>query len=133
MAQDKTNSQIFDPLPTPEDFCLAVPLYEEFPYNDDEANPFFGLENFKGPLDCHCYGCGRHSVFNRMGEPKYREHHHHYNYVFILWFACSRDKNHLSCFVFRSNKGVLQKIGQYPSLADLAVPDLQKYRPVLGD
>ena len=27
----------------------------------------------------------------------------------------------------------MQKIGQYPSLADLAVPDLQKYRSVLGD
>lgn len=27
----------------------------------------------------------------------------------------------------------MQKIGQYPSLADLAIPDLQKYRSLLGE
>ena len=35
--------------------------------------------------------------------------------------------------MFRAHRGVLQKIGQIPSLADLALPDLRKYRPVLGD
>jgi hypothetical protein len=68
-----------------------------------------------------------------LGEPDYREHHHTFNYTFVLWFSCSRDKNHRVCFVFHSHEGILQKIGQYPSLADLAVPDLQKYRSVLGD
>lgn len=133
MAQNKPEKPKFAPLPSPQEFCLAVPLYDEFPYDDNDANPFFGLEHFKGSLDCHCHGCGRHSVFNRMGVPEFKEHHHHHNYVFVLWFICSRDQNHRSCFVFRSNKGVLQKIGQFPSLADLATPDLQKYRPVLGD
>lgn len=133
MAQNHPEKPKYPPLPSPQDFCLKVPLYEQFPYNKDEANPFFGLEHYKGTLDCFCDGCGRHSVFNRMGEPQYREHHHSHNYLFVLWFACSREKGHQSCFLFHSHQGVLQKIGQYPSLADLAVPDLQKYRPVLGD
>lgn len=72
-------------------------------------------------------------MFNRMGEPKYREHHHSHNYIFLLWFSCSRDQNHQACFIFHSHQGILQKIGQHPSLADLAVPNLQKYRSVLGD
>jgi hypothetical protein len=133
MTEKKSEKEVFDPLPSPQDFCLTVPLYEGFRFNKDESNPFFGLEHFKESLDCYCPGCGRHTVFNRMGEAQYREHHHGSNYIFILWFACSRNQSHRSCFIFRSHQGLLQKIGQHPSLADLATPDLQKYRPILGD
>lgn len=133
VAENKSDKQEFDQLPSPQDFCLTVPIYEGFRYNKEQPNPFFGLEHFKGTLDCYCHGCGRHTVFNRVGEPKYREHHHRSNYIFMLWFSCSRDQNHQACFIFHSHEGILQKIGQYPSLADIAVPDLQKYRPILGD
>ena len=71
-------------------------------------------------------------MFNRWDEPEYTEHHHRFNFTFALAFVCSRDKSHRGYFIFRSHEGILQKIGQYPSLADLAVPDLQKYRSVLG-
>jgi len=133
MVKDKSEKPIFDQLPSPQDFCLKVPLYEAFRFNKDESNPFFGLEHFKDSLDCYCHGCGRHTVFNRMGEPQYREHHHRSNYIFVLCFTCSRDKSHQACFVFHSHQGIIQKIGQFPSLADLVIPDLQKYRSILGD
>lgn len=120
-------------IPSPEDFCLNTPLYSEFPFNNEERNPFFGLEHFKGTLDCFCHFCGCHSVFKRLGETKYAEHYYLRNYVFSLWFTCSRDESHRIFFAFRAHEGVLQKIGQYPSIADLATPDLQKYRPILGN
>lgn len=133
MADENSEKEKFDELPSPEDFCLTVPIYEKFRYDKDAANPFFALEHFKGSLDCYCHGCRRHSVFNRLGESKYLEYHHRNNYIFVFWFVCSRDQNHQICFIFHSNEGILQKIGQYPSLADLVTPDLQKYRIVLGD
>jgi hypothetical protein len=123
----------FDPLPSPNDFCLTVPLYEQFRFNNDKDSPFFELEHYKGVLDCFCHGCERHSVFNRFGELPYKPHSHKIHHLFVLWFACSRETAHKIYFVFRSHKGILQKIGQFPSIADLASPDLQKYRPVLGD
>lgn len=122
-----------DSLPSPQDFCLTIPLYKEFKFDKEKPDPFFALEYYKGTLDCFCRGCGRHSVFNRFAEPKYVEHAHQFNYVFGIWFACSRDKTHQICFLFHSHQGILQKIGQFPSLADLDTPDLQKYRGVLGD
>lgn len=126
---------IFDPLPSPVDFCLTVPLYEEFRFDHKVgSNPFFALENYKGVLDCFCHGCDRHSVFNRDGESPHNPYAHQTgNYLFMLKFSCSRDSGHKICFIFRSHTGILQKIGQHPSIADLATPDLQKYRPVLGD
>lgn len=126
-------NDVFDELPSPEDFCLAVPLSDEFRYDKDRSNPFFAIEHFKGPLDCFCPGCNAHSVFNILREAKYNEHHHYRNYVFVLRFRCSRDESHQILFVFRSNDGVLQKIGQYPSIADFAATDLRKYRTVLGN
>ncbi len=133
MAEKKSPDSEFEPLPSPQDFCLTVPLYEQFRFDKHRSNPFFALEHYEGTLDCFCHGCGRHTVFNRLEEAQYLEFAHQRNYPFVLWFACSRDKNHQACFVFRSHQGILQKIGQYPSIADLATPDFQKYRPVLGD
>jgi hypothetical protein len=133
MTDKKPTDVAFDPLPSPQEFCLTVPLYEKFKFDKNKSSPLFAFEMYKGTLDCFCHGCQRHSVFHRLGEPQYTEYAHLNDYIFELYFACSRDTNHRITFMFRSHQGILQKIGQFPSLADLATPDLQKYRPVLGD
>ena len=120
-------------LPTPLDFFLSVPLYKDFPLDEGRSDGFYAIEYFCGTIDCFCEGCGRHSVF-RNKEKKYQPVPDKYvNYVFSLLFTCSRHSTHELFFVFRAHAGKLQKFGQYPSLADLATPDLQKYRKVLGD
>jgi hypothetical protein len=109
-----------------------VPLYESFEYDDRKESPFFTLENFDGSLDFHCPECGQHSVFTiQKNEPS--RIFHYKNYIFKLLFQCSRNKAHEGFFVFRAHNGILQKIGQLPSLADLALPGLRKYRQVLGE
>lgn len=122
-----------DKLPSPQDFLLSVPLYERFSFNNEKSNPFFAIEHFKESLDIYCPECGRHSVFTLRQEANYSDRSHYSNYIFSLWFHCSRDVAHQAIFVFLAHKGILQKIGQTPSLADISVPDLKKYRPVLGD
>jgi hypothetical protein len=129
MAEEKSSNVTVDLLPSPEDFCLTVPLYQQFQFDKNK------LEQFEGTLDCFCQGCGRHTVFNRIEKPDYSAFSGFFmadNYVFILKFACARNKNHCVCFVFRQHQGFVQKIGQYPSLADLAKPNHDKYRPVLS-
>lgn len=115
-------------IPSAKEFCLNTPLFEEFPYDD---NGFYSLEYFEGTLDFHCPGCGQHSVF-KIRKNKYNNIPYYLNYVFSLSFHCSRDESHQALFIFRAHDGVLQKIGQYPSLADLVLPDLKKYLPILG-
>lgn len=117
--------------PPAAEFCLSVPLYEIFRYNDQKENGFFSLEQFEGTLDFHCPECNKHSVF-KSPQKKYTISSYYVNYVFSLNFSCSRDHSHKASFVFKAHKGIIEKIGQYPSLADLALPDLRKYRPVLG-
>lgn len=68
-----------------------------------------------------------------MQKNSYRTNSHYTNYIFSLGFLCSRNNAHQALFLFSAHKGTLQKIGQNPSLADLALPDLRKYSKVLGD
>lgn len=132
MSTNKSKSSQFTDIPSAKEFCLSVPLYEPFEYDNETQNPFFALEQFEGTLDFHCPECGQHSVFT-VRKNNYATNSHYYNYTFPLLFHCSRNKAHQAFFVFRAHKGILQKIGQIPSLADLAIPDLRKYRQVLGD
>lgn len=129
MPDDEAN---FPPLPSAKDFCLTVPLYEQFAYDDAKDNPFFALEQYEGTLDFYCPECGERSVF-AVRKNNFSSNSHYVNYVFSLIFHCSRKNTHRALFVFRAHRGVLQKVGQIPSLADLALPNLRKYRPVLGD
>ena len=133
MATQKTPTAAGDALPSPQDFCLATPLYQAFKFNNEQENPFFSLEHFDGTLDMHCPECGRHSIFGIARKAEYSRNSYFSNYVFSLPFMCSRDNAHRAMFIFYAHKGILQKIGQTPSLAELAIPDLKKYRPVLGD
>ena len=133
MTNNKSGAAVADPMPTPQEFCLSVPLYKTFAFDDTKSNPFFGIEHFKGPLDIFCVECGRHSVFRLQHEAQYSDRSHFRHYIFSLWFKCSRDTSHEVGFLFHAHKGLLQKIGQVPSLADMALPDMRKYRPVLGD
>lgn len=119
-------------LPAVKDFCLTVPLYERFDYDDEKNNGFFAVEQFEGTLDMYCPECGQHSVFAAK-KNNYTTTSHYKNYIFSLFFRCSRDAQHHALFIFRAHRGVIQKIGQTPPLADLAMPDLRKYRAVLGD
>lgn len=133
MTNQKKSTAAVDELPSPQDFCLSVPIYEPFRLDDTKTNPFFGIEHFEKPLDLHCPECNRHSVFKLRHKAEYSERSYFKNYIFSLSFSCSRDEAHRASFIFLAHNGVLQKIGQTPSLADISIPDLRKYRPVLGD
>jgi hypothetical protein len=122
----------FSELPSIKDFCLSVPLYEQFTFDNEKENPFYGIEHFEGTLDFYCPECKQHSVFT-VQRKNYNVNSYYKNYFFNLLFRCSRNNVHQALFLFRAHIGILQKIGQSPSLADLALPDLRKYRPVLGD
>ena len=125
-----SKSEQEEKIPAPIDFFLNTPLYRKFHFR--KGHEFFPLEYFKGTIDCYCHDCGRHSVFTNR-EKQYEGHGESYeNHFWGLLFYCTRNSDHQLFFLFRAHKGELEKIGQSPSLGDLASPDLRKYLPVLG-
>ncbi|QDT26905.1 hypothetical protein Enr10x_22170 [Gimesia panareensis] len=52
--------------------------------------------------------------------------------LFAKVFTCGRNQNHHMLFYIQSSGDTFQKIGQSPSLRDLHLPELEKYKSVLG-
>src|SRR5262249_2794123 len=53
--------------------------------------------------------------------------------VIQIDFKCTRNSKHQLHFFFEVKNNQIMKIGQSPSLADLHLPDLRKYKKLLGD
>lgn len=51
---------------------------------------------------------------------------------FEVELECTRNRSHKAIYMFRVAGKKIQKIGQFPSLADISTPDLNQYRKVLG-
>ncbi len=119
-----------DEIPSAPDFCLKTPLYQKFHFVPKQENSLYNLEFYKGTIDCFFHGCERHGVLTCAGRD-YDSRYGYTNHLFALRFTCTRNQAHITTFLFRAHDSEVEKIGQFPSLGDLASPDLQKYRPVL--
>jgi len=126
-------------LPDMVDFCLNVPLYKTFYFDKDyklhqeKLHEIFYFAD--GHLDCFCRECNKESVFHVQENMSYDQHFivRYQNSEFQHVFTCTRNKNHKLFFLFLFHDWSITKIGQHPSLADLASVEIQKYRKVLGN
>ncbi len=97
--------------------------------------------------DVHCVDCGRDSTFKRAGggdkfqafarsgiEANWAKE---IDPVTQYWFreiriSCQRDTSHVYRFFLRLRGKSLQKVGQFPSMEDVAGADIKRFRPVLS-
>lgn len=147
-------------LPTPEHFYLKLPLYEEVSWNAKDVFEAVELLYFDGTIDSYCVGCGRGSTFtavrrevpqlldrdrfnklaaatipalsNKIPLPQIQPGLHEQRLV------CARQASHVLIYLYHVKSGrgddnaSMQKIGQYPSFADLTLPELSKYKLILS-
>lgn len=131
----KAKTEVSDPLPTMEEFCLSVALYKPYTIARFGRETLWSFSTGEHKLDCYCMGCGSHSVFTtqvtnnpanswtfKVDQP----------IVFARKFECSRVSTHEIYFVFRMHDDEIEKIGQSPSMADLSKADIRKYSAVLS-
>lgn len=52
--------------------------------------------------------------------------------IMMFSFVCAMDEEHRLDYVVRTENNTLQKIGQFPSVADLTFPELNQYKKVLS-
>lgn len=129
-------------LPGPVEFFLEIPIYKPFSFDTDKFEEIIYLEHFKGSIDCYCLDCKKESVFYaepKVDDTKYKELFYAVNrqqiinnHIFIVEFFCVRNINHKIYYIFEIKDSYIMKIGQNPSMADLAKQDIQKYRKILS-
>lgn len=126
---------------TIEEFLLRAPLYAIFGLNaecwDKAARDLF-VSHFK--IDGHCPSCGRDTTYQATdsvfgpGVPPKLQYQQVKDEVFEIQIECARVTSHVLTFYILKMGDTLQKVGQWPSLADIALDELKEYKALLkGD
>ena len=123
----------------------------------DEIEKCLTKDEYAGnTIDCFCVHCATNRVFEytnsevhedtgimRMsvfddGNPKVRrpkreeQFRRYLNKRYAMTYRCTRDRQHFITFDLITTDDKIIKVGQYPSVADLVIPEIAKYKPVLG-
>lgn len=72
------------------------------------------------------------TTFEPVGWSWYDESFYEHVHVMKFCFKCGMSQDHALDFILRTEGNFLVKIGQFPSIADLARPELIKYRKILS-
>ncbi|WP_162909181.1 hypothetical protein [Aggregatilinea lenta] len=137
-------------MPEPQILLRDTPLYDRFSPN---AQRIRQLESFSETIDLYCVECGDRSIFRDINFVQYNarplaasmipvseiqgiedraNERALSSHFFSVELECTRNRSHKTYFVFNVGEGFICKVGQYPSLADLEIAELGKYRAVLG-
>lgn len=125
--------------PSAQDFCTSIPPYMFIPVTELNYQTFRKFISYSGSLDIFCVNCDKPSVF-KVSENQYSYNVASYNdwyalpHFFGMVARCSRNAQHEARFFFRLSKKVgIQKVGQYPSMADINSAGIkQTFRKVLS-
>ena len=123
----------------------------------DEIEKCLTKDEYAGnTIDCFCVHCATNRVFEytnsevhedtgimrmcvfddgnpKVRRPKREEHFRRYlNKRYAMTYRCTRDRQHFIIFDLITTDDKIIKVGQYPSVADLVIPEIAKYKPVLG-
>jgi hypothetical protein len=133
LAPPPGKEQPVEKLPTPLNFLLETPLYKEYMVGPGNENWLSMLGVITGPLDAYCIYCKDRSLFSRDYETLQQTLSLGQYKTFSINLHCARSSSHIYHFEVRLANSAIQKIGQYPSVADISIPQLVRYRALLGN
>jgi hypothetical protein len=125
---------------TLEQFAFQTPLYSklELPMDMELKAILFGYSRFR--IDGHCPECGKNATFlggtqdiNLKHErPIVLEKLKNYTGYCSLEMTCARNVEHKLQYWFLLLEDTVEKVGQHPSLANIANDEAATYRSVLN-
>ncbi|HAU1543642.1 TPA: hypothetical protein JBI64_12800 [Legionella pneumophila] len=130
------SKQLLNSLP---EFFLSSPLYKIHSLAADKKilSYLYGREDLS-PFDGHCPFCNKETTYKLSeiqhipgGDP-WRDINEHIGFGEVA-ITCSRDDLHRIVFFFFLSNLSIQKVGQLPSLADIANDEIKKYRKQMSD
>lgn len=141
--------------PSLQSICLQQTLYSPIQLNPERDEKLLERLRFSGvSFDAHCVHCGQTSTFRTLAREmpedtfaaalksgalaesarKRIEKLVLESGQFAIHLNCLRRPDHIYSYFFTydAREGLLSKIGQDPSLEDVAGADIERYRHILG-
>lgn len=119
---------------SPEHFIFECPLYDLLAISEEQVRTIL-VEEVR--IDGYCPHCRQMRTFNRIhGQKTYNwlelyDHEDDENFG-ELRFVCTRYEAHVLRFIYFLARGTIQKIGQFPSFADIALDESKEYSKLLS-
>jgi hypothetical protein len=117
---------------------FGMPLYYEFDLTNIYVNQnLFQLLSNGDTLDVHCIWCKKNSTFKKMTtsyegiEPLAWRNNRNFDGLITVRYCCTRLRDHDYLIYYRKDNGSFIKVGQYPSTADIQIPQADQYRKIL--
>ncbi|MBD1880414.1 MULTISPECIES: short-chain dehydrogenase [unclassified Coleofasciculus] len=121
--------------PSSLEFFFRVPLYKTFDITGENWPKVLDVEFFRETLDAYCIECKKDSTFIHDFEKRTTEYKKTYAFserIFCNVYKCSRNASHRIDFCFKVYNEKIQKFGQAPSIADLTLNKIGKYKKILS-
>jgi hypothetical protein len=131
MPIDKTQ-----PFSTLRDFLIETSLYVDVSLANLTPEEIYKVTATRQRVDSYCPYCKKESTFNVSSNATSTVDYEKYAKTsrrIEMHATCSREDYHYLRFFITMGGHKLSKVGQDPSYADLALPELKKYAKELGN
>jgi hypothetical protein len=121
--------------PGRQEFLFQSPLYESFKFSDDLKDAK-ALLYYASSIDGYCRYCKKLSTFRSDGpiaSGAWEQFQKSKYFDSTLTLTCARNSDHEIKFFLLVMDGVVQKVGQYPSFADIALDESKSYGNILTE
>src|SRR3989344_1658609 len=126
-------------LESPKTFHLEMPPYRSYDLLIGSVKEkIYELMTFSGTIDAYCIWCKKESVFkssptNRWVLGQWLRQIENDLQEFGWYCAHNNDHHYRSYYFTAKDSNILEKVGQFPSVADFQIPQAEKYRKILGE
>lgn len=138
-SDTKTETYHTDPyLESPKAFHLEMPPYHHFDLSIAMAAEeiYKNLTN-RNTIDAYCIWCEKEGVFrpynylsDNISIPPWTTRH---NGLIEIEYQCTRNNSHAYHTYYFKSGNFFTKVGQFPSVADFQIPQVQNYRKILNE
>lgn len=131
-ANPQANESTVEVMPPPAVFLLRTPLYRE--YSIAKPLDVKTLRHWGGKIGSLCPICGKGSILEGSNSSAGTMDVSLYvrDGYFDTTVSCNWGHQEEMWFRFKIKNKLIQKVGQWPSLADFALPEIARYRQLLG-
>lgn len=138
MDEEQAEIKIDQYLESPKAFHLEMPPYHNFDLSTKAiSRTIYEILSNRTTIDAYCIWCGKEGVFraynylsDNVSVPPWTKRN---NGLIEIEYRCTRNESHAYHTYYFKAGDFFTKVGQFPSVADFQIPQVESYRKILDE